>query len=93
MPDARPQDTLKTSMCAIQLFPTVECPAVGRPAPLLRWQSDRHLGAPANRNLVLGLYSTNTRNAIRITPDTPVPHWYGEKMDDNLAVQGLLARE
>jgi hypothetical protein len=35
----------------------------------------------------------NRKMGLDITPSTSVPRWYGEKMDNQLAVLGLLQRE
>lgn len=53
---------------------------------------------PANghrrfRGNALQLLTEHAGAGIRITPDTPVPGWHGERMDDDLAVLGLLQRE
>jgi len=39
------------------------------------------------------LFSLNDSQCIRITPKTCQSRWMGEKMDDQLAVEGLLFRE
>jgi len=39
------------------------------------------------------LFSADEESGIRITPKTQIPNWLGEKMDDQLAVEGLLYRE
>jgi len=35
----------------------------------------------------------NPLDGLATTPLTPVPAWHGERMDDGLAVAGLLQRE
>jgi hypothetical protein len=47
----------------------------------------------ALRGNVETLFALNERQCIRITPKTSQSHWMGEKMDDQLAVEGLLFRE
>ena len=42
---------------------------------------------------VVALRIRNEEKGLDITPDTPIPKWYGEKMDHQLAVLGLLQRE
>jgi len=39
------------------------------------------------------LFKLNQNRGIRITPKSSQSHWMGEKMDDQLAVEGLLFRE
>ena len=39
------------------------------------------------------LFRLNHQRGIRITPKSSQSHWMGEKMDDQLAVEGLLFRE
>ena len=53
---------------------------------------------PANgqtrfRGNVLQLMTDHAEAGIEITPETPIPAWTGERMDDDLAVMGLLQRE
>jgi hypothetical protein len=45
------------------------------------------------RGNVFALTTRNRRAGLRIDPRTPVPDWYGESMDDSMAVEGLLQRE
>jgi hypothetical protein len=42
------------------------------------------------RGNVFALTSRNHRNGLTIGPETPIPKWYGEPMDDSMAVEGLL---
>ena len=42
---------------------------------------------------VLALFTEHEESGIHITPKTQIPNWLGEKMDDQLAVEGLLFRE
>jgi len=37
--------------------------------------------------------TAHAESEIHITPDTTVTLWRGEKMDDQLAVEGLLKRD
>lgn len=46
-----------------------------------------------SRGNVSVLTRLNQASGVRITPETPVPKWYGDKMDHQLAVLGLLQRE
>jgi hypothetical protein len=46
-----------------------------------------------SRGNVETLFALNERQCIRITPKTSQSHWMGEKMDDQMAVEGLLFRE
>lgn len=39
---------------------------------------------------VFALRQHNQRNGLKIDPETTVPHWEGEKMDNGMAVEGLL---
>jgi len=39
------------------------------------------------------LFELNHKRGIRITPKSSQSRWMGEKMDDQLAVEGLLFRE
>ena len=41
----------------------------------------------------LALFTEHEQSGIHITPKTQIPNWLGEKMDDQLAVEGLLFRE
>jgi Domain of unknown function (DUF222)/HNH endonuclease len=41
----------------------------------------------------LALFAEHEQSGIHITPKTPIPNWLGERMDDQLAVEGLLFRE
>jgi hypothetical protein len=45
------------------------------------------------RGNVFALMAGNQRAGIHISPETPIPYWYGEHMDDSLAVEGMLALE
>ena len=39
------------------------------------------------------LFADNEKRGIVITPETPVPGWLGETMDDDIFVQGMKWRE
>jgi hypothetical protein len=65
---------------------------------------DIHFSDPAGRIIprgpdtrfggnVLALFTEHEETGIQITPKTQIPNWLGEKMDDQLAVEGLLFRE
>ena len=43
-----------------------------------------------SRGNVFSLITQNTKLGLGITPETPIPDWDGEGMDDDLAVMGLL---
>ena len=45
------------------------------------------------RGNVFALTTRNRRAGLRIDPQTPIPAWDGEPMDDSMAVEGLLQRE
>lgn len=45
------------------------------------------------RRNVVALRTSNKAIGLNITPDTPIPKWYGETMDHQMAVLGLLQRE
>ncbi len=51
--------------------------------------------APATRSRgnVFTLMSGNQGNGLNITPETPVPQWHGERMDNETAVEMLLLCE
>ena len=42
---------------------------------------------------VFALTTANRRQQLDIGPRTLVPRWYGEEMDDAMAIDGLLRRE
>ena len=46
-----------------------------------------------SRGNVLSLFTDHEQFGIHITPKTQIPNWLGERMDDQLAVEGLLFRE
>jgi hypothetical protein len=46
-----------------------------------------------SRGNVFALVTANRRAQIGIGPKTLVPQWYGDDMDDGMAVDGLLRRE
>jgi 5-methylcytosine-specific restriction endonuclease McrA len=46
-----------------------------------------------SRGNVRAIRDANGENGLEITPRTAVPRWYGEKMDDSLAVLALVQRE
>ena len=50
-------------------------------------------GGVHTRGNVLALFTDHERSVIGITPKTQILNWLGEKMDDQLAVEGLLFRE
>jgi hypothetical protein len=65
---------------------------------------DIHFSDPAGRIIPTGpdarfsgnvpaLFMEHEQSGIHITPKTQIPNWLGEKMDDQLAVEGLLFRE
>ena len=45
------------------------------------------------RGNVFALTMANRRDRADIGPRTLVPRWYGDRMDDGMAVEGLLSRE
>ena len=45
------------------------------------------------RGNMFALMTANQRAGLDITPDTPIPNWCSEPLDDSLAVEGLLALE
>jgi len=45
------------------------------------------------RGNVTALKSRNRGQGVRITPRTPIPLWYGESMDTQIAIEALLRRE
>ncbi len=49
--------------------------------------------AGRSRGNVNTLFALNDKRAIRITPKSSQSCWMGEKMDDQMAVEGLLFRE
>jgi len=56
----------------------------------------RHLpdaGETRFRGNVFRLFAQNTRHGIRISPQTGACRWQGERMDDDLAVLGMLQLE
>jgi len=42
---------------------------------------------------VSALKLRNQRSALEIDPETTIPLWEGERMDDGMAVEGLLQLE
>lgn len=42
------------------------------------------------RGNVVALRRQNSETGLEITPDTPIPLWEGEKMDESMAVEALL---
>ena len=50
-------------------------------------------GSRRSRGNVLSLITRNHEKGLRITPETTVPQWHGEHMDDDLAVSELLQCE
>jgi hypothetical protein len=45
------------------------------------------------RGNVFELVAKNRGCAITITPKTPIPHWHGESMDDEIVMFHMLKRE
>ena len=45
-----------------------------------------------SRGNVFALFAAHQQAGIHITPETPIPDWHGERMDDSMAVEGLLQR-
>lgn len=45
------------------------------------------------RGNVVALSTKHRRDGLDIRPQTPVPRWLGERMDDSMAVEGFLQRE
>ena len=45
------------------------------------------------RGNVFALTTGNWRERVEIGPRTGVPYWCGERMDDEMAVEGLVRRE
>ena len=45
------------------------------------------------RGNVVAIKSANRKNGLNITPNTPIPAWYGDRMDQNMAVEALLQSE
>ena len=45
------------------------------------------------RRNVVTIKSVNRKNGLSITPKTPIPAWYGERMDKQMAVEALLKLE
>ena len=45
------------------------------------------------RGNVFALTTGNQREKIEIGPGTIVPQWHGDRMDDAMAVEGLIRRE
>jgi len=46
-----------------------------------------------SRGNVFALFAAHRQADLDITPQTPIPNWLGERMDDSMAVEGLLQRE
>jgi hypothetical protein len=51
--------------------------------------------APQSRSCgnVFALFAAHRQAGIHITPNTPIPAWFGERMDDSMAIEGLLQLE
>jgi hypothetical protein len=47
-------------------------------------------GEKRYRGNVFALFSTHEQAGIHITPETTQSEWLGERMDDQLAVEGML---
>ena len=45
------------------------------------------------RGNVFELISRNRKSGLEIRPETAIPLWEGERMDDGMAVEGLLQLE
>ena len=50
-------------------------------------------GQKRSRGNVFALQAQNQKSGLIITPETPVPTWAGEKMDRDMAVEGLVGCE
>jgi hypothetical protein len=48
---------------------------------------------PRSRGNVTTMVQANLRDGLKITPETPVPRWSGQKMDHGLAVLSLVQME
>ena len=46
-----------------------------------------------SRGNFLKVQAMNRENGIEITPNTSIPLWYGEQMDNQMAVQAVLQCE
>jgi len=46
-----------------------------------------------SRGNVFAIMSNNQKNGLKITPETSIPQWYGDKMDHGVAVDMLLECE
>ena len=46
-----------------------------------------------SRGNVIEITSGNRENGLKITPDTSIPQWYGDNMDNSVAVDMLLQCE
>jgi hypothetical protein len=42
---------------------------------------------------VFSIFAAHRQAGLDITPQTPIPNWLGERMDDSMAVEGLLHRD
>jgi hypothetical protein len=47
-------------------------------------------GRKADLGHVFAITSGNHKNGLKITPDTAIPQWHGEQMDNGTAVDMLL---
>jgi hypothetical protein len=45
------------------------------------------------RGNVVAFKSANRKNGLNITPKTPIPAWYGERMNKQMAIEALLKLE
>ena len=50
-------------------------------------------GDSRSRGNVVAIMSANRENGLTITAQTPIPEWYGDRMDPDMAVEMLLDRE
>ena len=47
-------------------------------------------GERRSRGNVFAILSGNQKNGLRITPETSIPRWHGERMDHSTAVEMLM---
>ena len=50
-------------------------------------------GREAGLGHVVAIQSANQRNGLRITPETAIPEWYGDRMDPEMVVDMLMVSE
>jgi hypothetical protein len=46
-----------------------------------------------SRGNVFSIFAAHRQAGLDITPKTAIPDWQGERMDDSMAVEGLLQQE